>query len=256
MRVTLFSMTTVIDLNSDLGEQPDSALDEQIMPYITSCNIACGGHAGDQSSVKRTIDLAIRNNVAIGAHPGFPDRENFGRIVMEIEPSELAESIKEQVLLVKAQAAVAGQELHHVKPHGALYNLASIDAGISHLIISTLLEIDPDTRLYGLSHSETEKEALKAGITFIGEAFADRKYELDKTLRNRKFDDAMIHKEEEVLEQVENLTFHKRAFNGETELQIDARTICLHSDTNGAVNLAKAIHDHLDKKGATIIAVQ
>lgn len=244
-----------IDLNSDLGEQEESTLDEGIMPYISSCNIACGGHAGDEASVRRTIDLAIKNNVAIGAHPGFPDRENFGRVIMEIDPEELAKSIKEQVSLVKRIAEEAGQEMHHVKPHGALYNLASVDSATSRLIINALLEIDPSVRLYGLSHSETEKEAKEAKIDFIGEAFADRKYELNKTLRNRKFDDAMIHEESEVLDQVENITFHQRVFNDETELAIRAQTICLHSDTKGAVNLAKAIREHLETKGATITAV-
>ncbi|MEP1096714.1 MAG: 5-oxoprolinase subunit PxpA [Cyclobacteriaceae bacterium] len=252
-----FSLIQVvkIDLNSDLGEQSDSILDEQIMPYISSCNIACGGHAGDENSVRRTIDLAIKNKVAIGAHPGFPDRENFGRVIMEIDPDALRKSLKEQMLLAKKLTEEAGQKLHHVKPHGALYNLASVDSEISRLIISVLKEIDPELSLYGLCHSETEKEAKAAGVPFIGEAFADRKYELDKTLRNRKHDDAMIHEEAEVLNQVENLTFHKRAFNGDTELSIDARTICLHSDTKGAVHLAKAIHDHLKGKGATITAV-
>ncbi len=244
-----------IDLNSDLGEQADATLDEGIMPYISSCNIACGGHAGDAASVRRTIDLAVKNNVAIGAHPGFPDRENFGRVIMEIDPDELAESIKEQVSLVKRIAEEAGKEMHHVKPHGALYNLASVDPDTSRLIINTLLEIDPNIRLYGLSHSETEREAKEAKIDFVGEAFADRKYELNKTLRNRKFDDAMIHQENEVLSQVENITFHQRVFNDETALDIHAETICLHSDTEGAVNLAKAIREHLEGKGATIAAV-
>lgn len=244
-----------IDLNSDLGEQSDSILDEQIMPYISSCNIACGGHAGDEDSVRRTIDLAIKNNVAIGAHPGFPDRENFGRAIMDIEPEELRKSLKQQITLAKKLAEEAGHELHHVKPHGALYNLASVDAEVSKLIISVLQDIDPKLSLYGLCDSETERETRKADLPFIGEAFADRKYELDKTLRNRKFDDAMIHDKVEVLAQVENLAFHKRAFNNGKELNIDARTICLHSDTKGAVHLAKAIHDHLEGHGATITAV-
>ncbi len=254
MYLILSDMAT-IDLNSDLGEQADPSLDEQIMPYISSCNIACGGHAGNEESVRQTIDLAIKNNVAIGAHPGFPDRENFGRKIMEIDPEALADSIKKQVSLVKRLTEEAGQEMHHVKPHGALYNLASVDADTSRLIINALLEIDRDIRLYGLSHSETEREAKEAKIAFVGEAFADRKYELDKTLRNRKFDDAMIHEEEEVLAQVENITFHQQVFNADTALGIDARTICLHSDTKGAVNLARAIREHLERKGATITAV-
>ncbi len=244
-----------IDLNSDLGEQADSTLEEGIMPYISSCNIACGGHAGDEESVRRTIDLAIQHDVAIGAHPGFPDKENFGRKIMEIDPEELSESIKEQVSLAKKITEEVGQKMHHVKPHGALYNLASVDSATSRLIIEALQEVDPDVPLYGLSHSETEKVAKATGINFIGEAFADRKYELNKTLRNRKFDDAMIYEEEDVLAQVENITFHQRVFNNGTPLDIEAQTICLHSDTKGAVNLARAIREHLEQKGAIITAV-
>jgi UPF0271 protein len=244
-----------IDLNSDLGEQSDSVLDEQIMPFISSCNIACGGHAGDEKSVQRTIDLAIKNNVAIGAHPGFPDRENFGRTVMDIDPDELADSLTKQILLVKTLAEKAGHPLHHVKPHGALYNLASVDTETSQLIISVMHEFDPEIGLYGLSHSITDDEASYANVPFVGEAFADRRYELDRTLRSRKFEDAVIHRVEDVLDQVENLAFHNRAYHNGTELEIISQTICLHSDTKGAVNLAKAIHNHLEGKGATISSV-
>ena len=244
-----------IDLNSDLGEQADSILDEQIMPFISSCNIACGGHAGDKASVKRTIALAKKHEVAIGAHPSYPDRENFGRQIMEIEAEELMEHLDQQIRLVKELAEDAGQELHHVKPHGALYNLAAVDAEIAQLVVSVIQEIDPALKLYGLSHSEMEKEATYADAPFVGESFADRKYELDRTLRNRKYPDAVIVDEKKVLAQVENLVFQHVAYCNGNELEIYSQTICLHSDTEGAVNLAKAIYTHLENKGATITAV-
>ncbi|MEQ9402178.1 MAG: 5-oxoprolinase subunit PxpA [Cyclobacteriaceae bacterium] len=244
-----------IDLNSDLGEQEDASLDERIMPFISSCNIACGGHAGDEASVKRTIDLAIKNNVAIGAHPGFPDRENFGREVMKIAPEKLIKSLKEQILLVKSMAEKAGKKLHHVKPHGALYNLAATDRATSALIGQVLLSINPVPKWYGLSHSVTEEVALELNIPFVGEGFADRRYEENRTLRSRKFEDAVLHEEQEVLDQVEKLAIEKKVNTVSEPQVIIAQTICLHSDTKGAVNLAKSIHDHLVNKGVSICSV-
>lgn len=248
-------MNSSIDLNSDLGEQLDSVLDEGIMPYISSCNIACGGHAGSEGSVRRTIKLAIENEVAIGAHPGYPDPENFGREVMEIESGLLKESLRNQILLVKRLTEGEGKKLHHVKPHGALYNFSAMDKKTSSLICDLLKEIDPKIKLFGLAHSISEKVALEKGLTFVGEAFADRRYEKDRTLRSRKFENAVLHKELEVLDQVEKIAL-KSVVESEGELlHVKAKTICLHSDTKGAVNLAKSIHDHLVKKGVTITSV-
>ncbi len=245
-------MTVYIDLNSDLGEQHGTSLDERIMPYISSCNIACGGHAGDEHSVEQTVDLAIKNGVEIGAHPGFPDKENFGRVVIDFDPSELAASITDQVRLVKRIAEKRGRKLHHVKPHGALYNLAARDAEVSKLIVKSIQSIDQNLKLYGLAHSRTEEIAKELGVPFVGESFADRRYESDKTLRSRTHDDGVITSTSEVLDQVESLTFHKSVSLDQSPLAIDSQTICLHSDTEGAVNLAKAIHDHLVSKGAII----
>ena len=248
-------MEVKIDLNSDLGEHPDSTLDEQIMPFISSCNIACGGHAGDEDSVKKTIELAIENGVAIGAHPSFPDRENFGREILTMDNDQLSKSLKEQVLLVKALTERAGKKLHHVKPHGALYNLAAVDKETSRLISELILDIDPEIRLFGLANSVSEEVARELGVKFIGEAFADRRYEPDMTLRSRKLEDAVIHDVNEVLKQVEEIALNGRVYSNEKLLKVSAETICLHSDTKGAVNLAKSIHDHLVKKGTTIAAI-
>lgn len=248
-------MNPIIDLNSDLGEQLDAVLDEGIMPYISSCNIACGGHAGNEDSVRRTIKLAIKNDVAIGAHPGYPDRENFGRKIIEMDKADLEKTLRDQILLAKRLTEDAGKKLHHVKPHGALYNFAATDRDTSSLICELLLEIDPNIKLYGLAHSMSEEVAKEKNMNFVGEAFADRRYEPDKTLRNRKFGDAVLHEEKEVLEQVENITIDRYVLSSGKRLNVDAATICLHSDTKGSVNLAKSIHDYLVNKGVTITSV-
>ncbi len=248
-------MSLTIDLNSDLGEHPDSLLDAQIMPYISSCNIACGGHAGDKGSVRSTIKLAIKSNVAIGAHPSFPDHKNFGRKIIHMKPTELKLVLREQILLVKSEVEKSGESLHHVKPHGALYNLASIDKDTALLISEVVLNIDPQLKLYGLAQSVSEVIAQEKSISFIGEAFADRRYEADKTLQNRNSEDSVIHNEVEILAQAEALTFSKKVLLKTGWLDINAQTVCLHSDTKGAVNLAKAIHNHLIEKGAIITSV-
>ncbi len=247
-------MSTIIDLNSDLGE-PSPGADVQIMPFISSCNIACGGHAGDAETLRNTVDLAIENNVTIGAHPGFPDRGNFGRVVMEISNENLYDSLTEQILMTKRTAEEAGQRLHHVKPHGALFNLAGTDRIIAELIGDCLAAIDPTIKWYGLAHSVTEEVAGEKDIPFVREAFADRRYQQNRTLMSRTREDAVIHDNETVLRQAEELTFRHRALSGDEWLDIQAQTICLHSDTKGAVNLAKAIHNHLVEKGATITSV-
>ena len=134
-------MSIKIDLNADLGEHPNTDLDEQIMPFISSCNVACGGHIGDESSVRETVLLAKKFGVAVGAHPSYPDRENFGRKIIQIQPQQLADSIIEQISLVKRICLEEGVKLHHIKPHGALYNHAASDAFISKLILSTIKEV-------------------------------------------------------------------------------------------------------------------
>ncbi|MFK7951731.1 MAG: 5-oxoprolinase subunit PxpA [Ekhidna sp.] len=244
-------MPISIDLNADLGEHPNSNLDEQIMPYISSCNIACGGHAGNASTVRETIELAVKHNVAIGAHPSFPDRENFGRKMVKMEINELRNSLRDQMNLVISVLKEKGMKLHHVKPHGALYNYAAKDEVISKMICELVLEIDSELKLYGLAHSVTEEVANEMNVHFVGEAFADRRYEMDKTLRSRNENDAVLSSEQEVLEQVEQLVCHQRV-KSDKWLPISAQTICLHSDTKGAVHLAQVIRNHLEQKGVHI----
>lgn len=248
------SKSKTIDLNADLGEHPGTSLDEQIMPYISSCNIACGGHIGDEVSVRNTIRLAKQYGVAVGAHPSYPDPENFGRKVMNMQPGDLATSISEQVNLVKRICAEEDVSLHHVKPHGALYNQAAKDKFISELIMKVLEDLTPETYWMGLANSISEKEAEAQDFPFIAEGFADRKYEQDGTLRSRTLEGAVL-RPVEVMTQVGELAINHRV-KAESWISLNVQSICLHSDTEGAVTLAKKINEHLVSKGIQITAVQ
>lgn len=244
---------TSIDLNADLGEHPGTDLDEQIMPYISSCNVACGGHIGDELSVRQTVRLAKQNGVAVGAHPSYPDQVNFGRKIIEIQPQELADSIAEQISLVKRICEEEDVKLHHVKPHGALYNHAAAEPFISELIFNVLNETVPGIPWMGLAGSISEDVAKQHQYPFIAEGFADRQYETDGSLRSRSKEGAVL-KEKKVLDQVEELVINRRV-DVDGWLDLDIQSICLHGDTEGAVTLAKEINQHLVSKGIKIAAV-
>lgn len=247
-----------IDLNCDLGEwknEESHSIDEAIMPYISSCNIACGGHIGDEESMHTTVKLAIQHGVEIGAHPGYPDRENFGRIFMDIDPGELENSLRIQIQSLKDIAESEGQELHHIKPHGALYNKAAIDRTTAEVVISAIKSISNDIPVYLPPNSVSKEMALSENVKVFNEAFADRMYEDDLSLRLRSFDDAVLHKTEDVIAQLRNIVFKDRVLSSTNNfLPIKAETICLHSDTKGAIWLAKTIHEYLKANGVTITA--
>lgn len=242
-----------IDLNADLGEHPNSNLDELIMPFISSCNIACGGHIGNEISVRKTVRLAKQHGVAVGAHPSYPDPENFGRKIMEMQPKDLAESISTQIQLVQRICEEEGVEMHHVKPHGALYNQAAANEFISQLIYLVLADTSPDAYWMGLANSLSEKTALKHGHPFIAEGFADRQYEPDGSLRSRSMEGAVLDRNQ-VIKQVEELAMNQRVMAGGW-LDLKVQSICLHGDKAGAVSLAKEINQHLATKGIKIAAV-
>ncbi|MEP1034261.1 5-oxoprolinase subunit PxpA [Ekhidna sp.] len=246
-------MSLRIDLNADLGEHPNSNLDEQIMPYISSCNIACGGHIGDESSVRQTILLARKSGVSVGAHPSYPDRENFGRKIMQMQPQQLADSISEQIELVRRVCAEEDVILHHVKPHGALYNHAASDGFISELVLNVLKEVANGVYWMGLADSQSARVAHNKNYPFIAEGFADRQYEPDGSLRSRAMEGAVL-KNKAVIGQVEQLVINHRVHT-DNWLKLDIQSICLHGDTEGAVTLAKEINDHLVSKGVQIAAV-
>ncbi len=246
-------MVKCIDLNADLGEHPNSNLDEQIMPYISSCNIACGGHAGDSSSVRQTIRSAKQNGVAVGAHPSYPDKENFGRKIIQIQPQELADSIAEQIRLVIRICEEEEVLLHHIKPHGALYNHAASERFISELILNVIKEETNKAPWMGLANSESEHVAKTEDYPFIAEGFADRQYESEKLLRPRSKEGAVL-KQAQVLRQVEELVINHRIY-ADQWIPLSIQSICLHGDTQGAVTLAKEINNHLVSKGVEIAAI-
>ncbi len=246
-------MPTAIDLNADLGEHPNSDLDEKIMPYISSCNIACGGHIGDAASVRNTVLLAKKYQVAVGAHPSYPDRENFGRKIIQIQPQQLADSISEQIELVQRICHEENVDLHHIKPHGALYNHAAADSFIAELILSVIKEVAPNVYWMGLANSKAEFVAQKHMHPFISEGFADRKYEDDGSLRSRTKDGSVL-KPQQVIDQVEELVINNRVLANDW-LNLQVQSICLHGDTAGAVTLAKEIYEHLVRKSIQITAV-
>ena len=218
----------------------------QIMPYISSANISCGFHAGNLDTLKKTIELALLHNVAVGAHPGYPDRENFGRISQMLSLLEMAELIAEQIYIFEKVAIPLGAKMHHVKLHGALYNDCAKDAALSKIFIQTIQAIDSDIIIYGLSGSKTIQEAKKLGQPFANEVFADRTYQLDGHLTPRYLEHAMIHEVDEACKQVlEIVQKHQVNTIQGDPIEIEADTICIHGDGINAVEFAQAIHTSL-----------
>ncbi|MEO9887709.1 MAG: 5-oxoprolinase subunit PxpA [Balneola sp.] len=251
-------MKTSIDLNCDLGEWrsddgPD--LDKAIMPYISSCNIACGGHIGNEISMRWTVILAKKNNVKVGAHPSYPDRRGFGRRQIEMDKEDLKNSLKDQILSLKEIAEAEGIKLHHVKPHGALYNASSKHREIANAVAESIKELGLDVLVYGQSGSEFEKAVKENGLEFCAEVFADRAYEEDLRLRSRDLEGAVLRKKEDVLTQIFEMTVEEKvtSYSGK-QFSIEAETICLHSDTKGSQELAKNIYQFLKNHGIKVIA--
>lgn len=251
-------MKLKIDLNCDLGEWTYPGVpekDKSIMPFISSCNIACGGHAGDRVSIKETVLAALDQGVAIGAHPSYPDRANFGRLAMNISEEELRRSILSQLSEFMAILEANGGKLHHIKPHGALYNVAMKDATTARILVQAVLEVAPDVALYLPPQSVSKAVAEQAGIRVISEVFADRAYHHDLTLRPRSLPGAVLTNEVDVLNQLREMIFRGRvrSFSGDM-IHIEAETVCLHSDTPGAVELARKIHRFLKENDVEIHA--
>ncbi len=245
-----------IDVNCDMGE--GFANDADIMPFISSANIACSYHAGDKDTMRRTVELALQHQVAIGAHPSYPDRENFGRTDMlekELQASALPGIITDQVCLLQEVCHEMGAVLHHVKPHGALYNRAARDHVVSALICETIRTIDPSLLLYGLSGSRTQQEAVRSGLFFINEVFADRTYQDDGSLTPRIQPGALIDEDAVALQQVLQMVQQGSvtAVSGK-KVPIRAETICVHGDGSHAVAFVKMIHQVFQQNNIRIAA--
>lgn len=240
-----------IDINVDVGEGIGNEF--QLMPYIASCNIACGGHAGDFNTMQDIVKLAKQHSVKIGAHPSFPDKENFGRQSMEMSSAALFTSIKNQIdHLIK----VLNREnalLHHIKPHGALYNLAAVDERIANVIVEVMKSIALPIKLYVPYKSVIADLALKKGIQITYEAFADRNYNSDLTLVSRNEANALIDDSSLVFEHVFRMISTQKVMTIQGgEIDIKAETFCVHGDHPNAVNLIKNLISKLKINGYRI----
>jgi len=245
-----------IDLNCDMGELPEAIADgtqSALMRSVTSANVACGGHAGDAVTMRETIEQALRAGVAVGAHPGYADPKNFGRLELKLPPAEVAESVFQQVRALAEVAASCGAHVVHVKPHGALYNQAVRDRELARSIAQGVARWRRDVVLVGLAGSPMLDVFRDAGFAIAAEAFADRRYEPDGTLRSRKFADALITDPEEAGRQA--LAMVERGIvksSDGTEVAVAPQTICIHGDTPGATAIASEVARVLRDSGVKL----
>jgi len=230
--------------------------DAAIMPFVSSANIACGFHAGDPGTISKTVNLALENNVAIGAHPSYPDLVGFGRRKMDIGPKQIYRIVVYQVSAVKGICESKGAALHHVKPHGALYNAAAAEKHLARAIAEAVRDIDPSLILYGLSGSHLISEAARVGLRVANEVFADRTYQADGSLTPRSESNALISDSDKALEQVSGMILdgRVRAIGGDT-VALEADTVCIHGDGPHALEFAKVIRNGLESLGVAVRAV-
>jgi UPF0271 protein len=247
-----------IDLNCDMGEafgnypMPN---DDKLMDYITSANIACGYHAGDPEVMQHTVAMAIKKGVAIGAHPGLPDLQGFGRRDMKISANEAYQMTLYQVGALYAFVKAAGGKLHHVKAHGALYNMAAKDAALSKAIVEAVHDFDASLILYALAGSEMVEAAKKTGLTTASEVFADRTYQDDGSLTPRTQSNALITDEQQSVEQVLLMVKKQQVISANKKtITLKAETLCLHGDGAHPVDFAKMISEKLKNEGIAIKA--
>jgi 5-oxoprolinase (ATP-hydrolysing) subunit A len=252
-------MLTRIDLNSDMGERgtPEGlAIEAEMMPLITSVNIACGGHAGTPELMRRTARLAAQYGIGIGAHPGLRDPEHFGRTERSLSPREVEALVIQQLHTLANVLAQDRLSLAHVKPHGALYNMATKNLSVAQAIVRAMEYVDRTLFLYALAGSVLVKAAQAAGLTIVQEAFADRAYRADGTLIPRSEPGALLTSEETVRQQLHELINGSvTSLDGHT-VPIQADSVCLHSDTPHAVTLARMIRHELQSAGIQVSVVR
>jgi 5-oxoprolinase (ATP-hydrolysing) subunit A len=244
-----------IDINSDLGESPEALAngsDFELMRSITSANIACGGHAGDESTMQQTLAAARELNVAVGAHPSYPDRANFGRVEMPLSPQEIEATVREQILSLVREAEKLGMRTVHVKPHGALYHAAR-DRQVAEAIGRAAMCIDPQIVMVGQAGSPTLTYWREIGLRCVGEAFADRAYEKDGKLRSRNLPGALLDTPARAAQQaLEIVLRHQVLSNNGHGLPINAETLCIHSDTPNAAVIAREVKKQLRAAGVIV----
>jgi len=247
-----------IDLNCDMGESYGAwkmGADGDVMPFITSANIACGFHAGDPATIRKTVRLAVDAGVAVGAHPSLPDLMGFGRRVMRISPQDMYDLVVYQAGAVEAFARAAGAKLHHVKCHGALYNMAANDEALSEAMVRAVKDLGSGVALYALSGSKNYEIGKKAGIRVLGEVFADRGYSDDGTLAPRDKPGGMIvdaaASVKQALAMIEE--GYVTSLAGK-RVAVAADTMCLHGDQPGAVAFAQNLRNAFSEKGISVAA--
>jgi len=243
-----------IDINCDMGENMGN--DDLIMPFISSANIACGYHAGNEAIMRQTVELAAKNNVAIGAHPSFFDKENFGRTEMHLPADEIYDLIILQLRTIDKIIINQKQKMHHVKPHGALYNLSARNSRIAAAIAQAVKDFDENLILFGLSGSHSIKEAEKINLKKANEVFADRTYQDDGSLTSRSLPNALIEDGDRSLNQAVQMITDRtvRSVNGKI-ISIVADTICIHGDGRNAVELARLLHQGLKQNHIDVKAI-
>ncbi len=238
-----------VDLNCDMGEGPGSGLighDVEIMPHISSANIACGFHAGDPLAIEKTIRLAIKHGVGVGAHPGYPDPEGFGRRHMDMEPDELVASVRYQISALKGMAESMGAQLRHVKLHGTLYNACATDPLIAGSMAETVRSVSPSLIFVGLPYTPMEEAARKAGLNFAAEAFADRAYDDNGRLVARSVPGAVLRDTTQMIERAIGMILKGTVLSLSGKLiSVKPDTICIHGDNPSAPQFVRMLRQEL-----------
>ena len=248
-----------IDLNADVGESYGPFTigeDEALFTSITSANIACGFHAGDFNVMQHTVSMAAKQNVSIGAHPGYPDIQGFGRRAMAMPPREIYNAVVYQIGALQQFCSIQGVPVRHVKPHGALYNTAAVDPKVADAIAEAVYDSVPEAYLYGLCNSELLAAGKRIGLKTAGEAFADRSYAADGKLSSRNLPNAVLHTYEEIEQQVLDIIVKRqvRTVTGET-IALEADTLCFHGDGNDVAVRVKRIRQALEAASVSVIAL-
>ena len=242
-----------IDLNADLGEGCEN--DSALMPLITSANIACGFHAGDAQTMRQSVLLALKHGVAIGAHPSFPDRENFGRTAMQLPPDVVYAQTLYQIGALAAIARAEGGELMHVKPHGMLYNQAAKEPLLADAIARAVHNVEPSLILVGLAGSELIRAGIHHGLATREEVFADRGYLADGSLVPRSEPGALIHDEDETVARTLEMVLNGRVMSRDGAwAKVNAQTVCLHGDGAQALAFARRLRDAFDARQIAVRA--
>ncbi len=246
-----------IDLNCDLGESYGSfkvGMDEEVIPFVTSVNVACGYHGGDPLVMEKTVRMAVKNGVAVGAHPSFPDLMGFGRRDMKLTVDEAAAYVKYQLGALYAFARAQGVELQHLKAHGALYNMAGRDINMATALARAIKDFDSRILLLGLPNSKMQQAAEEAGLRYVSEFFADRAYNDDGSLVSRSLEGSVIHDTDVAVARVVRMVKEGvvETYTGNT-LALSCGSVCVHGDNASAVSFVKTIRAELEKQGVSVV---